>query len=168
MTSILNSPVQAKAIMGPVLENYGPVYQVPELDEPLPRDFHYKAVFDVYKTASQNDVYSRRLESVARFINMHTLRGVPLEKIDLAVVIHGKAVKDILVDEKYQQKYGSPNPNKELIQALAEAGVKFYVCGQTVDFLNYRRSEILPEIKIALSAMTQLVYFQAEGYALLP
>ena len=149
--------LQAKATVGPVLTNYGPVYSVKDMDEKLPADFHFKAVFDVYTTASEADVHSRRLESVARFINMHAMKGVPLDKISIAVVIHGKAVKDILHDHKYQQKYQSNNPNKAMIESLSKAGVKFYVCGQTAEYRKYKRSDILPEVKIALSAMTQLV-----------
>ena len=157
-----------QSTMGPAIKDYGPVYPVKEMDEPLPMDFHYKAVFDVYKTATDETTHSRRLESVARFINMHAAKGVPTEKMSLAVVFHGKATKDILNDIEYKKKYQVSNPNRPLIAALSKAGVKLYVCGQTTDYFKYKRSDILPEVKIALSAMTQLTYLQAQGYALLP
>ena len=165
---IATSFTYAKAQYGPVIENYGPVYKVPELDSPLPENFQYKVIFDIYVTASDPDVHSRRLESVARFLNMHALRGVKLENMHVAVVFHGKATKDILTDDAYQKVHQLDNPNRELIDALADSGVRLYVCGQTTDFLKYKRQDILPEIKIALSAMTQLALYQSQGYALLP
>ena len=164
----LTYSVAAQTKKGPTLTNYGPIMPVKELDVPLPENFNYKAVFDVITTASDIDSHSRRIESVARFINMHTDRGVDLEDISLAVVFHGKAAKDILTDGAYSAKYQTPNPNKELIQSLAKVGVKFYICGQTSDFRGYKRKDILPEVSIALSAMTQLVVLQTKGYALLP
>ncbi|MEL0037395.1 MAG: DsrE family protein [Gammaproteobacteria bacterium] len=165
---ILMADVYAKSKMGPTLTNYGPILPVANMDIPLPEDFKYKAVFDVATTASEIDAHSRRLESVARFINMHTDRGVALDDMHLAVVIHGKAAKDILTDEAYAAKFDTENPNRELIQSLAKLGVRFYICGQTSDFSDYQRKDILPEVAIALSAMTQLVILQSEGYALLP
>ena len=164
----ITNAIEASAKKGPTLTNYGPIMPVKDMDEPLPENFKYRAVFDVVSTASEVDSHSRRLESVARFINMHTDRGVDIKDIDIAVVIHGKAAKDILTDEAYATKFQTNNPNKEMIESLAKVGVKFYICGQTSDFRKYSRKDILPEVSIALSAMTQLVVYQSKGYALLP
>lgn len=168
LVTAIFTTAQARTKKGPTLTTYGPIYPVQEMDTPLPENFHYKAVFDVASTSSELDVHSRRLESVARFINMHTDRGVDINNISLAVVLHDKAAKDILTDQAYAAKYQTSNPNKEMIQALARVGVKFYICGQTSDFHKYQRKDILPEVSIALSAMTQLVLLQSDGYALLP
>lgn len=170
IVSVLNITitVHAKAQFGPVISNYGPVYEVKDMDVPLPENHKFKVIFDVYETASDINTHSRRLESAARFINMHALKGVSLENIDIAIVMHGKATKDILTNKAYQVNYQTDNPNKGLIEVLAEHGVKFYVCGQSAEFNKYQRKDILPEIKIALSAMTQLAIYQNKGYALLP
>lgn len=157
-----------KTHMGPVLKNYGPIVNLEKLDVPLDKTAQYKVVFDVYETASDMDVHSRRLESVARYINMHVDAGVPLENLHIAVVFHGKATKDILLNSIYQEKFGTPNPNAAMIADLAAVGVDFSVCGQSSVFAGYQREDILPEIKIALSAMTQLTVLQSKGYALLP
>jgi len=167
-TVITNNAFAKKAKTGPVIENYGPAYKVKTKDIALPEHFKYKVVFDVYKTASEVSNHSRRIESVARFINMHALNGVKMEDMEIAVVFHGKATKDILNDNTYEEKYLSTNPNKEMIQDLADKGVKFYVCGQTVEYYDYTRANILPDIKVSLSAMTQLVVLQSQGYSLLP
>ena len=169
LSSLLYSQaISAKAQYGPLIDKYGPVYKVSDMDVPLPKDHEYKVVFDVYQTATEPDVHSRRLESAARFLNMHALHGVAADKMHIAIVMHGKATKDILTDEAYQKQFQVGNPNRELIELLAEYGVQFYVCGQTTDFYKYKREDILPEIKIALSAMTQLEIYQSKNYALLP
>lgn len=152
----------------PVFTDYGPVYAVKHSETTLPKNTTYKAVFDVTTSASDPRDHSRRLESVARFINMHALNGVSLDKMDIAVVIHGKASKDSLEDAAYQLKYEVDNPNKDMIEQLHNSGVKFYICGQTTEFLGYKRNDLLAAVKISLSAMTQLVILQNEGYALLP
>jgi len=152
----------------PIFSQYGPVFAVTDRDIELPKDFIYKAVFDVTTTSSSAKNHSRRLESVARFINMHVLNGVPIENIQLAVVIHGKAAKDTLTDKAYQKYHQHDNPNIELIEQLHKQGVEFFICGQSAAFLGYSKEQLVKPVKLALSAMTQLVILQKEGYALLP
>ena len=152
----------------PIFTEYGPVYEIKNRDVKLRDDFTYKAVFDVANTANSPEDYSRRLESVARFINMHALNGVPLEKMQLAVVMHSKASKDAMSNAAYQKKYQLDNPNIALIEQLASKGVKFYICGQSASFMGIEKEHLIKPVKLALSAMTQLVVLQSEGYALLP
>jgi intracellular sulfur oxidation DsrE/DsrF family protein len=60
------------------------------------------------------------------------------------------------------------NPNLELVEKLHAAGVRFYVCGQSLAFGKIARSELASPVEVALSAMTMLTVLQSEGYALLP
>jgi len=57
-----------------------------------------------------------------------------------------------------------PNANKGLIKALSKAGVDIYVCGQSAAYNGYSSDKLLPEVKIAVSAMTVHVRLQQEGY----
>lgn len=157
-----------EAIKGPVFTDYGPVFKAEDRDRPLKKDFTYKVVFDVTKTGNELDQLSRRLESVARFINMHALNGVKLENMDIAVVLHGAATKDGVNHQAYQKKHKSDNPNLDLIEQLHSKGVKFYVCAQSAYFYGFEKKDYVPQVKIALSAMTTLAELQSEGYALLP
>lgn len=50
---------------------------------------------------------------------------------------------------------------------LHDAGVKFYICGQSMAFGGVDKSELASPVKVALSVMTMLTVLQAEGYALL-
>ena len=145
--------------MGPVIEGYGPTYPIPERDVPLPEGFVYKAVFDIAQDPSAETV-NRNLVSVARFLNMHARNGVPSANMDLAIVFHGPAVRNLLDEDD--------NPNLELIALLQQAGVEFYVCGQSMTFGGIAKNELTGGIKIALSAMTMLTILQSENYALLP
>ena len=98
--------------------------------------------------------------AIARYLNMHARSGVPLENMDLAIVIHGPAVKNLLDTDG--------NPNSELIALLKNAGVSIYVCGQSMAFGGFANTELANGVKIALSAMTMLTTLQSDGYALLP
>ena len=82
--------------LGPVIAGYGPTYPVDDRDVPLREGFVYKAVFDIAQDPVPGSV-NRNLVSVARYLNMHARNGVPVEKMNLAIVLHGPAVKNLLI-----------------------------------------------------------------------
>ena len=57
----------AESQTGPVIESYGPVYDVPAGSWNLKQDTHYKVSMDVSATADFSGDLNRRLESAARF-----------------------------------------------------------------------------------------------------
>ncbi len=162
-------PVEAdEPMLGPAIEGYGPTFPIDNRDVPVDEATVYKAVFDVATYTDDPAALSTRLVSVARFLNMHARAGTPPGNMDLAVVLHGRALKTVLNNDAYQERYVVDNPNLELVQKLADAGVRFYVCGQSMAFGGYAKSELAPQAKLALSAMTMLTELQNQGYALLP
>ena len=98
---------------------------------------------------------------------MHVQRGIPLENIHLAFVVHGASGKDALSNEAYKKRYGVDNPNTAHIKALAEKGVHMYICGQSATHAGFIKSELMPEVEMALSAMTVLTVYQANDYSLI-
>lgn len=154
--------------MGPVIEGYGPTSAINDADVKLPEGFIYKALFDISETNKKHDQYNRKIESVARFLNMHARNGVKLEDMKLAVVLHGAATKDVLTDEAYSKRHGLNNPNTDLIRELSEKGVEFYLCGQSAAFYDIKKSELSSNVKLALSAMTMAVLLQQDDYQLIP
>ena len=154
--------------VGPVFEEYGPTFAIEGLDVPVDKGMDYKAVFDASAYPGDVTAINVELESVARFINMHARHGVPLENMHLAVVLHGEALKSALAHDAYRERYDVENPNLALLMQLAEAGVRLYVCGQSLGFRDFEASELVSQVDVALSAMTMLTVLQAEGYALLP
>jgi intracellular sulfur oxidation DsrE/DsrF family protein len=152
---------------GPIIQDFGSVYRVPEVDFPLDPGMSYRVVFDVSVGADAPDQVNSRIETLARFLNMHAQAGVPAENMDLVLVLHGTAGKDALDDPGYRERYGIDNPNRALLTALDEAGVEIYLCGQTSVHRNLPADELAPTVRMALSAMTVLVTRQAQGYSLI-
>jgi intracellular sulfur oxidation DsrE/DsrF family protein len=147
---------------GPVIEHYGPVAAVPGA-EALPANAHFKVVFDVSEAAAAGEV-NGGLESVARFINMHARAGIPVANMQLAIVVRSGAVRDLTA----HPQAGHDNPNAPLIAALIANHVDIYACGQAAAHANIHASDLLPGVKLALSAMTEFALLQQQGYTLNP
>ncbi len=166
----LVSGAQAQALstpqMGPVIDDFGPVFAVPDADF-APTDLQYKLVFDVAEGSSEPSQVNRRIVTLARFLNMHAQAGVPRANMELALVLHGTAGKDALDNAAFKARFGVDNPNLPLIQALADAGVDIYLCGQTAYSRGLPKDELAGPVQLALSAMTALAALQAEGYGLI-
>jgi len=152
---------------GPIVKDFGAVYAVERPDFPTPTDESWRAVFDVSVGAETPDALNPRIETVARFLNMHAQAGVAPENMRLTLVLHGTAGKDSLRHEAYRSRYEVDNPNLELLAALEQAGVEILLCGQTAVHRGLARHELAPSVGVALSAMTVLVSRQAAGYALI-
>lgn len=165
-THLLAEPLNATK--GPVFTDYGPVFKVPDSDIELVKGFKYKVLFDVAKGAEETFNLNRRIESVARFINMHVLNGVALTDMDIAVVLHGSATRDVFTQKAYQERFLDNNPSLNMIEQLHAKGVKFYLCGQSLYFQQGKKSDLAPQVNLALSAMTISTMLRAEGYALIP
>ena len=113
------------------------------------------------------DKLNSSIETVARFLNMHAQHGVPVGNLQAVMVVHNKASKDLLQDEYYQQRYGVPNPNIQMIEELMDAGVTVIFCGQSSLSRNIPKDQTLEGVQIALSAMTALISLQDDGYRLI-
>ncbi len=148
-----------------LIEGYGDFKPVANTSFKTPKKV--KAVFDVYTSNEDNEELNRGINTVARFLNMHIDAGVKKKNIKAALVIHGKAGKDILTNRAYDKRYITDNPNAELLKKLHEAGVQIIVCGQTVEFRGYKRDEILDFVDVSLSAITALISLQSQGYQLI-
>ena len=155
-------------IVGPAIEGFGAVYAVEGPSFATPTDLQYRVAFEVALGTEEPDQVNPRIETLARFLNMHAQAGVARENMKLALVLHGTAGKDALGDEGYRRRYGMDNPNAELIQALREYGVRVVLCGQTQVHRGLNREELAHGVEVALSAMTALAAFQSQGYQVNP
>ena len=147
---------------GPVIKGYGAVAVI-EGAEKLPDGVKFKVAMDATKRSEKGKI-NVVFERTARFINMHAAAGVPVENIKLAVVVHGSAVFDVARDAKY----GSKNANADLIKILQAHGVTFYVCGQAATYHGVSVKDLLPGVKMSISAMTAHALLQQQGYTLNP
>lgn len=147
---------------GPAIANFGAVAEAPTA-APVPANTVFKVAFSVHE-AGEAETVNRRLDSPARFINMHVRAGVPRENIHLAVVVHGPASRDLL----RARASGEENPNAPLIAALIANGVDVYLCGQSAAAYDIAPEDLLPGVQIALSAMTVHALLQQAGYTINP
>ncbi len=158
-----------EAHTGQVIKDYGKVYTITTPDFKTDTTAQFKAVFDIARSFEDPAKPNALIETAARFINMHREAGVPSENIKVALIIHGAASTEILKNEFYQEKFPeiTINPNAELISQLSDQGVQVILCGQTAAYRNISKAKTLPEVQIALSAMTALVQLQNDGYQLI-
>lgn len=165
---LAGSTYAAEPQTGPVIKDFGRVFEVPEGAWNLQQSVHYKVSMDVAATSEKSSDLNRRIESAARFLNMHARNGIDPKNIEFAIIIHGSAGKDLLTDAAYQSRFQVPNPNTAMLNALGEAGVVIYLCGQTAAYRGFAVEELNPAVSVALSAMTAHVRLQSEGYTLIP
>ena len=152
---------------GPVFEDFGPHAVVDGLD-PFAPDTEFAHSFDVAKNA-EGQTRNRGFESAARFLNMHVANGVDPENIEVAVVVHGSAVFDLLTDEaRAARDFGETNPSGDMVRAMLAEGVRFIVCGQSAAGQGVAREDLIEGVEMDLSAMTAHARLQQAGYTVNP
>ena len=109
---------------------------------------------------------NKGLDEVARVLNVHVASGIPANKLFPVVVINGPGLEALMKNESYRKKHSMDNPNLKIISDLESAGTKFIACGQAMAFQGTSKEDLLPEIKITLSAQTVLSNYQLQGYVL--
>lgn len=140
-----------------------PVSDPTEITDP---NIDYKILFEL--TGNNPDSIIKEvnggLDEIARVINLHVASGVPAKRIFPVIVVHAGALHALKNNEAFQKKYKIDNPSIKLINDLKNMGGKFIVCGQAMQFLDIKKEELLPDIKIALTAQTALSQYQLKGY----
>jgi intracellular sulfur oxidation DsrE/DsrF family protein len=84
------------------------------------------------------------------------------EEMSVVVLLHGTEI--VTVARKNEDRY------QEVVQrmrAYVEQGVRFRVCGLALSDYGYQDADMQSFIEIAPSAMTELVHWQNQGYALI-
>jgi intracellular sulfur oxidation DsrE/DsrF family protein len=152
---------------GPIITDYGKVWDIKNQDYKIKENTQLKAVFDIMNSPEDPSSLNRSIETAARFLNMHAQSGVPASNLKVALVVHNKASKDISSNEAYKKRYGVDNPNAEMVQQLLDAGVEFIFCGQSSLSRNFPMEETIPGVQLSLSAMTALIQLQNDGYRLI-
>ncbi|SNZ00084.1 DsrE family protein [Flagellimonas pacifica] len=152
---------------GPVIADFGKVHKIDNPDFKTNVNSDFKVVFDITNSPESHIEINKTIETAARFLNMHAQSGVPESQLKVALVVHNKASKDIIQNKVYQNRYGVPNPNYNMVKELMNAGVEVILCGQSSKSRDFPKEELIPGVKISLSAMTALIQLQNEGYQLI-
>jgi intracellular sulfur oxidation DsrE/DsrF family protein len=142
-----------------------PVADPTEIPDP---NHDYKLLFEVVEKNPDSlaKEINSGLDEVARVLNLHFASGIPPGKIIPVVVIHGPGIEAVMNNQSYKKKHSIDKPNLTLIHDLENVGAKFIVCGQAMAFFEMTKEELLPEIKISLTAQTVLSNYQLQGYVL--
>ncbi|MDQ6814030.1 MAG: DsrE family protein [Bacteroidota bacterium] len=145
------------------------VIPVNNIDEKPDLQQQYKLLMEVTTgmkdSAGAKDI-NDAIAEVGRLVNIHIAAGIPKEKMNVVVVAHGAVLKSFYNNAAYKEKYKVDNPNNPVFNELLAAGVKFVACGQAMYFFDVKREEMLPWVKVALSAQTVLTNYQLKGYIL--
>lgn len=84
------------------------------------------------------------------------------EQMDIKVVIHGTEI--VTVAKKNEEKYRDA---VERMKYYAGLGVEFKVCGEAAEEFGYSVGDFQPFVQVVPNAITELVHWQQQGYALI-
>ena len=152
---------------GPIVPSFGGVFDVPDAVLHPPKDQDLKLRFDVNVGPEPGEL-NMNFDTVARYLNQHARAGVPRERLKAALIIHGTAGKDTLVNDEYRKRFGKDNPNLKLLDELKAAGVQIFLCGQTSAARNLPRAVVAPTVAFAWSAMVAHMALDRDGFVLNP
>jgi intracellular sulfur oxidation DsrE/DsrF family protein len=160
----LESKLQYPLIKAGEFSGIVPVTAPDEIPDP---NQDYKLLFEL--TYNNPDSLSKEvsagLAEIVRIINLHIASGIPVKRIMPVIVVHGMSLNAISNNETYQEKFKTDNPNITVIHDLIQkAGARFIACGQAMAFLGFTKGNLLPEVKISLTAQTVLSNYQLKGY----
>lgn len=145
------------------------VMPVKDPDEIPDTNMDYKLLFEL--TYDNPDSLAKEinggLAEIGRVINLHVASGIPIKRIFPVIVVHGMALNAISNNKTYQSKFHCDNPSLALISSLEKlAGAKFMACGQAMALFGFTKDDLLPEVKVSLTAQTVLSSYQLKGYVL--
>jgi intracellular sulfur oxidation DsrE/DsrF family protein len=146
-----------------------PVNNVEELPDPKMK---YKLLIELVDFAPKDPDSTIKknvnlgLVEVGRLINLHVANGIPKENLDIVIVVHASALRAFLNNDEYKKKYGVDNPNIPFLKEMESVGVKLLACGQAILFLGLEKEQMLPSVKVVLTAQTVLTSYQLKGYVL--
>ncbi|WP_456447411.1 DsrE family protein [Thiolapillus sp.] len=121
-----------------------------------------RVVFDFYFDDPQH--MGSALHWVRSYMNplMEAPYNLAPEFMDIVVVIHGTEI--VTVAKANQKKYAEAVGR---MQYYASLGVKFRVCGLAAADYGYRVKDFQDFIEVVPSAITELAYWQQQGYGLI-
>jgi intracellular sulfur oxidation DsrE/DsrF family protein len=154
---------------GPVIQSAGRSFLVDDPTFGVPAGHVFKGVFEINAGGDFQGSVNEQLGTVARFYNLHVRHGVPEKRVQAAAVFHGMGWTALLTDAAFAKRYGGkPNPSRRLTEELLEHGAQLILCGQTAGARGIGREELIPGVKVAISAMTALNVLQSQGYQFNP
>lgn len=127
----------------------------------------YNLVFDLthFNKDTGRNVNDGFVE-IARIINLHAAAGIPKKNIHPVIVAHAKALFSLCNNTFYKEKYKKENPNLKVVDSIKALGIDIIACGQAMHYLDVKKEDFYPGVKVAVSAKTTLSYYVQQGYIL--
>ena len=158
--------LNAQTKVNPVIKSYGTVFQIPGADHKPDPSIKYKIIVELTENASKPDTLNEYIEALATLMNLHAAEGVAKENIHMVVILRKMATYAVFGNELYKEKFKCDNPNLQLVKELCDAGVEFYVCGQTMLKRNIDTKKLAPGTKVASAGLTAITTYQLQGYTM--
>jgi intracellular sulfur oxidation DsrE/DsrF family protein len=154
---------------GPVIQSTGMSFHVDDPTFVIPANHVFKAFFIINAGGGDSVKVNEQVMTMARYFNLHARNGVAENRVKAAAVFHGNGWPALLNDSAFAARFGGkPNPSRRVVEELLQHGAQLVLCGQTAGNRGIRREELLPGVKVAISAMSATEFFQSEGYHLIP
>jgi len=121
--------------------------------------------FDAYESevGKPNSSFRRALG----FIRAMENEGVDPSRVNVAIVVHGPAVFDVVNDARYGEKYeGETNQAYNDIAQLIAYGAEIWVCGVAAKYHGVGNVHLLEGVKMAPSGTVAHAELQRRGYGL--
>jgi intracellular sulfur oxidation DsrE/DsrF family protein len=157
----------AQTKVNPVIKSYGTVFQLPNADHKPDPSLNYKIIVELTENGSKADSLNEYIEALATLVNLHAAEGVPKENIKMVVILRKMATYAVFGNELYKEKFKCDNPNLQLLKELMDAGVEFYVCGQTMQKRNIDPKKLVGGTKVASAGLTAITTYQLKGYTMI-
>ena len=157
----------AQTKVNPVIKSYGTVFQLPNADQKPDPSLKYNILVELTENGSKPDSLNEYIEALATLVNLHAAEGVPKENIQMVVVLRKMATYAVFDNELYKEKFKCDNPNLQILKELMDAGVEFFVCGQTMQKRNIDTKKLVAGTKVASSGLTAITTYQLKGYAMI-
>ena len=167
--SAQSSPLPGQQMAGPVIQSTGMSFKVDDPTFVIPPNHTFKAFFIINAGGGDSAKVNEQVITMARYFNLHARNGIPEDRVKAAAVFHGNGWPAILNDSAFAARFGGkPNPSRKLVEELLQHGATLVLCGQTAGNRGIHREELLPGVKVAISAMSATEFLQSEGYQLIP
>jgi intracellular sulfur oxidation DsrE/DsrF family protein len=124
----------------------------------------YRILFDISALAKDKATPHHTLQRAGAMLNAMVASGVTPAAGSIAIVVHGPPDSILLTDAAHMKRFGEPNPNRLLLEELANAGVSIRICGQSYLARGYGRDELHPAVQLDLMAMITIANLMARGY----
>lgn len=150
----------------PAVPGYGKIHAVNEKKSPYAESPQAisKFIFKVNQASPNPESVHPELEKVARAINLMVADGVPIDHMNIVVIIGGYAADVAMNNNYYHTNFGIENPNADLLNKLHKVRVSIVVSDQALEAKKIDPKGLVDFASTALSSFTAITSLVQAGY----